>query len=922
MQLMVVLLVVLIGGWLALPSIASTILERWLERQGYEDVGVTVGRPGFRSLTVPRMVLTKRLTGEVVTVSLTHAQAEYTLLGLLSGRIDILTLRQLTIEILASPAPDDGQPRPDEGAPDAPDSLLNALTAGDVVQRLPFFPCDEVRLEEIKVFREQATGPLRTVMMGGTIKHERGALVADMVLQGIDTIPYELRVTGQSAADMSLQLRAAQPEATPFVLWRSQSVPKQAQVHLEGVLEVNVKDLAPFLALALPIGSEWQRAGGNVTIHWTGTAASGVPVSLLWKDPGTEVHATVQTTASLPELKGYGRDLVVKATGTLSGNARLVHWTLAGGSSATAIVGGGAVKGKERLVSLAAYGSQPVRLESAQDTTGELFWGESPPRFTASGPVRIAFGSEKGPIYAECVVSQIYGSGRVIDRAEAKMFMKGALVVAPSERSKNNAQLTGEIRGDLAWTGRTFRGTISPSSVASFTDFKQASFHVSGGSVQVEESLPIEVDLSTGRWASGPGLVAWRSPSIELSGSSLTMQRALTRVDRIEGASMVQRAQMTATLEGLVLAQSSSRSLPVDVTVRVQADPSGVKADLHPKNQHQGIKLTGQLEHQWAEGHGTVHAVVGPLAFNRETFRLGQLWTPWPYAADVTGGELTGIVDMRWAMDSRQRLQIQGGSVDISADRLAGRYRDMLFSGFSTNVKVALEGLQRLSTSRPAEVTVGSLQTGVEVTDLKMTVEGEWDFRERLPLMEIRNIRCEVLGGTVTSQGLRADLAHPPYGLTMLARQLDLQKILTLEQQKGLQGTGVLDGSVPVMVTSRGLTVRDGSFEARPPGGVIRYLASPQATHAVTQANANMEAVLQALNNFQYNVLQVGAEYIEDGTLQLKARLEGRNPDQKKSPPIHFNLTVQENIPALLKSLRLVNGVEDSMRKAFSGSQR
>jgi hypothetical protein len=502
MQLMVVLLVVLIGGWLALPSIASTILERWLERQGYEDVGVTVGRPGFRSLTVPRMVLTKRLTGEVVTVSLTHAQAEYTLLGLLSGRIDILTLRQLTIEILASPAPDDGQPRPEEGAPDAPDSLLNALTAGDVVQRLPFFPWDEVRLEEIKVFREQATGPLRTVMMGGTIKHEREALVAEMVLQGIDTIPYELRVTGQSAADMSLQLRAAQPEATPFVLWRSQSVPKQAQVHLEGVLEVNVKDLAPFLALALPIGSEWQRAGGNVTIHWTGTAASGVPVSLLWKDPGTEVHATVQTTASLPELKGYGKDLVVKATGTLSGNARLVHWTLAGGSSATAIVGGGAVKGRERLVSLAAYGSQPVRLESAQDTTGELFWGESPPRFTASGPVRMAFGSEKGPIYAECVVSQIYGSGRVIDRAEAKMFLKGALVVAPLERSKN-AQVTGEIRGDLAWTGRTFRGTISPSSVASFTDFKQAFFHVSGGSVQVEESLPIEVDFSTGRWASG-----------------------------------------------------------------------------------------------------------------------------------------------------------------------------------------------------------------------------------------------------------------------------------------------------------------------------------------------------------------------------------------------------------------------------------
>ena len=71
----------------------------------------------------------------------------------------------------------------------------------------------------------------------------------------------------------------------------------------------------------------------------------------------------------------------------------------------------------------------------------------------------------------------------------------------------------------------------------------------------------------------------------------------------------------------------------------------------------------------------------------------------------------------------------------------------------------------------------------------------------------------------------------------------------------------------------------------------------------VTQANANMEVVLQALNNFEYNVLQVGAQYIENGTLHLKARLEGKNPDQNKSPPIHFNLTVQENIPALLKEL-------------------
>ena len=31
--------------------------------------------------------------------------------------------------------------------------------------------------------------------------------------------------------------------------------------------------------------------------------------------------------------------------------------------------------------------------------------------------------------------------------------------------------------------------------------------------------------------------------------------------------------------------------------------------------------------------------------------------------------------------------------------------------------------------------------------------------------------------------------------------------------------------------------------------------------------------------------------------------------------PVHFNLTVQENIPALLKSLRIVQGIEQALEE-------
>jgi hypothetical protein len=150
-----------------------------------------------------------------------------------------------------------------------------------------------------------------------------------------------------------------------------------------------------------------------------------------------------------------------------------------------------------------------------------------------------------------------------------------------------------------------------------------------------------------------------------------------------------------------------------------------------------------------------------------------------------------------------------------------------------------------------------------------------------------------------------------------MLRQLDLQKILSVEQQQGLQGTGLLDGTIPVIISWTGVSVKDGTLAARLPGGVIRYGASDSTAKAITQSNVGMAFVLQALNNFHYNVLEVGVDYAEDGTLHLKTRLEGRNPDAKKSPSVHFNLTVQENIPALLKSLQLVQGIEDSIQKRF-----
>jgi hypothetical protein len=120
-----------------------------------------------------------------------------------------------------------------------------------------------------------------------------------------------------------------------------------------------------------------------------------------------------------------------------------------------------------------------------------------------------------------------------------------------------------------------------------------------------------------------------------------------------------------------------------------------------------------------------------------------------------------------------------------------------------------------------------------------------------------------------------------------------------------------------VTIRSGGIVVKDGVIEAQPPGGTIRYVSTPESSKILSESDRHLQFVAQALSNFQYSLLRVGVKYADTGMLDLNARLEGRNPDLRNTPPIHLNLTVQEHVPTLLKSLRLVEDVHGTIEKKY-----
>jgi hypothetical protein len=283
-----------------------------------------------------------------------------------------------------------------------------------------------------------------------------------------------------------------------------------------------------------------------------------------------------------------------------------------------------------------------------------------------------------------------------------------------------------------------------------------------------------------------------------------------------------------------------------------------------------------------------------------------------PFA--VQGGRLAVTVSLPWLAVVRpdtRFLPLENATIIL--EDVSGRYDNVLVHGLSTALHLQTTAAGTLAMPGPAQVRIAAVQTGIEITAVSGTLHLGWQPPGTLAWVECRELQAALLGAQVRSAGLRYEMAQPQHTLDIQVEQLDLQTLLNLEQQQGLQGRGILDGRVPLRLTQTGVRVQDGKFTARPPGGVIRY--RPATAPALEEAQSHF--VLQVLENFHYHTLELEVQYEEDGTLQLAVRLAGNNPDWQQGRPIHVNLRIEENIPALLKSLRVVQGIQKSLEEKF-----
>ncbi|MFZ2288384.1 MAG: YdbH domain-containing protein, partial [Halopseudomonas yangmingensis] len=170
----------------------------------------------------------------------------------------------------------------------------------------------------------------------------------------------------------------------------------------------------------------------------------------------------------------------------------------------------------------------------------------------------------------------------------------------------------------------------------------------------------------------------------------------------------------------------------------------------------------------------------------------------------------------------------------------------------------------------------------------------------------------QALGAQISVTPQRLQLGEDEQLLELQLSGLELASLLEVYPTEGLYGDGLIDGRLPLRLSAAGPSISDGWLRARS-GGVLQYRTPALA--AMGRGNPAMAELALALDDFRYTLLQSDLEYAPDGRLQLGLRLEGANPKLQGGRPVHLNINLEEDIPALLTSLQLSGQLSEIIRK-------
>ena len=295
------------------------------------------------------------------------------------------------------------------------------------------------------------------------------------------------------------------------------------------------------------------------------------------------------------------------------------------------------------------------------------------------------------------------------------------------------------------------------------------------------------------------------------------------------------------------------------------------------------------------------------INLNAENSKLSLLLTPWPYPFDLLAGNIKLASQATWSqkndfkLTTKIKLEDAGGTIA----------KEIVFSGLT--LEHELELLPKLHSIRKSKIKLKHLDSGVTSSNITTSLTLQTASSGPLPKFAVQDLHGEIFSGSFSSDDFVFDLNKNKNKFKIKATNIDLAKIIETQQLEDIVVTGRVDGIIPVEINEQGIFIEHGALVNDVRAGSIRY--NPGAGTDQLKQNPLTGIALDALKDFRYSHLSADVNFTPEGTLTINLQLKGTSPELDTNRPVHLNINTEQNLTALLKSLRFAQGVSENIDK-------
>ena len=406
---------------------------------------------------------------------------------------------------------------------------------------------------------------------------------------------------------------------------------------------------------------------------------------------------------------------------------------------------------------------------------------------------------------------------------------------------------------------------------------------------------PFKITLSMGTVSQGtistPNLRVTPQP-ISLSFGDIDLSLKKTRV--VFNAPQIQTYLNTTTLPAI---QASG-----NIYVRLPEIKAGISLDSHSLSLQSAISLTANLDKDLIDAQWRIKEV--DLAKSQAQWRP-HLASSWPEKLTFMSGDYAQSGHFTWRSSRLDGvISHTVSNLSLTQDRLA-------VTGIAIDSKTFLRG-DRID--EQGHLHIDKIDAGIEINNIQSQFRIN-NLGADNSIADISHFSGTMLGGSFQLAPFYGALNPLSINTDLFLRDLSLDALLKLEQQPGLSGEGIIDGDLPFRLTNSGFYITDGKLQARGPG-IIRY--RPDASiQALRESYLGLGIALDALSDFHYRELSIGANYTPDGALVLKTHLAGNNPAWNNGQPVNFSMNIEENLLKLMKTLQFTDELTNTIEKRY-----